>query len=229
MGRHSKAAPRNAANPLYAAASRLQGEVARIRYDAIGQQFQPGGTELHATDNLGLPLDPESPRGLASRHSFVQSIAQTTVPVQHLHGLSAVHMLSDEGGLTGNANGVYYPGSRTLAFRGGMGSRDVGEHADRVYTAVHEIGHHVENTSRGTMALGGRSEGLAENYADRHTPEFPITHAGVTVPYKPQSTYDSHVGWAESPAWKTPWDQSGNLSRQQFVKTRAKGTLPEEY
>lgn len=229
MGRHSKRAPRNADNPLASAASRLQGEVARIRYDALDRQFGPGGTPVHTTDKLGLPQDPDSSAGMSSRHGFVQSIAQTTVPVQHLQGLSSVHMLGDEGGMVGNANGVYYPGSRTLAFRGGIGSRDVGEHADRVFTAVHEIGHHVENTARGTMAMGGRSEGLAENYAERHTPSFPITHQGVTMDYKPKSTYDTHVPYPDSPAWKTSWDQSGKLSRQQFVKTRAKGTLPEEY
>lgn len=231
MGKHSRTAPRtNTSSPLNEAATRLRDEVARVRYDAIDQQFQPGGTALHPTDNLGLPLDPDSARGLAARHNFVQSIAQTTVPVQHLQGLRTVHMLGDEGGMVGGANGVYYGGnSRTLAFRGGIGSRDVGEHADRVFTAVHEIGHHVENMSRGTMALGGRSEAMAENYAVKHTPAFPITHKGVTVEYKPQPTYDTHVPDPDSPVWKTPWDQSGKLNRQQFVKIRAKGTLPDEY
>lgn len=203
-------------------------EVQRVRQDAFQDHFNSGATRVYSTDSLGLPVDPGSHQGTADRTGLARALSQSSVPLQHLNGVQFVHVLKAGLGEGVAAKGKYFPGHRTLALDGDLDSPDPVTRGQGVRSAVHEIGHHVENmATNGRLARGGRSEGLAENYADEHVPDIPVTHMGVTVYHRPTSNYDTHVPNPGSSVWQTPADRTGEVNHTRYVNTRATGTMPD--
>ena len=99
----------------YYPSNRLSSEAARIRFDAIDEHFsKPGGTRLYSTDKLGLPVDPDSPQGMADRYRVTRAFAESSAPVEHLNGLQFVHVLK-AGGIPGDPHGVYFHPQKTMA------------------------------------------------------------------------------------------------------------------
>lgn len=223
MGKHSRTSPLPSSRP-YAPGQdwRLPSESTRVRLDAVAH----AAPEVYSTDAAGQHAGPDSRQGLSDRFAVHHAVAQSSMPLEHLNGLQFFHVV--HGGLPQNNAGLYHPGARGIQVNGSVASPDPRNRAQGIRTVVHEVGHHVENTASGRIAGGGRTEGMAENYADRHTPEFPVSHAGVTIGYKPVAAYDTHLPLPDSPVFNTSWDPTGEVNRKRYAKTRAAGTMPDE-
>lgn len=203
------------ARPYYPS-NRLSSETARIRYDAIDDQFsKPGGTQLYSTDSLGLPVDPQSQQGMQDQYKVTKSLAESSMPVSHLNGLQFVHVL--RAAMPANVDGLYVPRTKTMAVDGGFSSKNPQERSAATRTMVHETGHHVENMTYG-LAGGnrGHSEGVAENYAEAYAPE------------RGQSNYDAHAGLPESTVFNSRRDPTGQQNRAAYVQARRQGLMPWE-
>lgn len=232
MGKHSRTERLASSNPLSdQGTSALRGTAARVRMDALETHFsgQPGTVDFHSSDaHTNLRLDPSSRLAMSDRGQVMRTIAHSSLPLQHLNGIQFMNV-QHGGGMAGGALGLYYPDHRGMVMDGDVDTRNPDTRLQRERAVVHEIGHHVETTSRGTMGMGGKSEAVAENYADRYSARTPVTHMGHTEWVRPSSNYDTHVPGEISDVWKRPWDQSGAGERSIYAKTRAKGTMPDQY
>jgi hypothetical protein len=159
--------------------------------------------DIHGNKTLG-GTKPESIR-------TYETIARSTVPVEHLAGLGGVSAGQIRGPRTdGDPAGTYHrygfggtkdrPGEPQIAIYQGMGNASGS-------TPIHEIGHHVsfmagtEHSAYDTPERKGQEEGFAENYAETHYRD----HRGR--PLKELQT--SPWSWAKS----MPEEHQGSFSR----------------
>lgn len=130
----------------------------RARRDAIKAALPP----------VGLVDQPDAGE---SKHVAYHLARHTSVPPEHLHGVSHVMMSDPE---VGGKAGFYSPASSSVHLDYSY-TRDAGwlGHAVVTDALVHEIGHHAHhmlNREQFSSASTGTSEAIAENYADRHLP-----------------------------------------------------------
>lgn len=236
MGRHSRTAPllstspygvnRQETRPSQGYLGQLpSNETQRLRQDAIEDRFNQGHTRVISFTGGERAIDPGSPEAAADRSSVARTLSKTSVPLSHLNGIQFMRVIPDM--LSEHTMAQYHPGHRGMDIPR-VNHPDVAIRGQQVRSIVHEIGHHTENMANGRISSLGRSEAMAENYADRHLPQVPVTHAGVTVGYQPRSGYDAHSENRPS-VWQQSWDPTGQQNLSRYRKTRAKGTMPYEY
>lgn len=202
-----------------------------IRMGAAQRAFGPGGIQFSSSDERGLFDDPRSLSSIVAKTRLQHTLADSTVDLGHLNGLQFAHVTRNAGYIPGGrSHAVYYPRSRSMIMNhSNVDWADPGQAARADYAEIHELGHHVENMTRGKMSSRGRAEAHAENYAEQHAPGRMVWHQGVGVEYRAGSTYDSHVPHPDSPVFNEGWDPAGKYNRAIYAKTRARGTMPNEY
>jgi hypothetical protein len=230
MGKHSRTSPLSVSQPY--APQRNAGyleslpasEPQRLRQDAFENHFGQGHTKVVSFGEGDAPLDPGSPRAVADRSSMAHTLSKTTVPPTHLNGVQFMRVLP--GMIDEQRMAQYHPQHQGMDVPT-MRHSDPVMRSQQVRSLVHEVGHHAEQMTNGRISSLGRSEAMAENYADRHLPLAPMSHGGVTVGFRPQSGYDTLVPHLDT--WQQSWDPTGEQNRARYAKTRAKGTMPNEY
>lgn len=199
-------------------------EPQRLRQDAFENHFAQGRTKVVSFGEGDAALPSDSARAVADRSSIARTLSKTSVPPAHLNGVQFMQVVPDMA--SKDAMAEYYPKRQGMTVPT-MRHPDPVMQGQQARSLVHEIGHHAENMANGRLSSLGRSEAMAENYADRHLPEAHLTHGGATVGFRPQSGYDtltSHLN-----VWQQSYDPTGKMNQARYQKTRAAGTMPDEY
>lgn len=198
----------------------------QIRQRAVQRAFEPGGTGFSSSDRRGLFNAPNSLQNIVAKTRLQHDIASSSVDLRNLSGLQFAHVTQNPGYVHGN-NAEYYDRSQALVTNTrGKDFSDPAQSARQGRTNIHELGHHVEKMTTGRVELGGETEGMAENYADRHARGRVIRHMGIGVEYRPRAVYDPYAARGDNSVFRAPWDSSGAISRQVYNQTRWSGLQP---
>lgn len=200
-------------------------ETYESRKASVSRMLSPGGEiPFRSLNSWGQEEDPEGMQAQISRGRATHSLAAARMPLDHLQGLQFMDTTKQADAIGGNA-GAYYRRGLDPRGRGMVMNLASGNNADprlRAYgqrTVVHELGHHVQNMTHGSLSMLGHSEGLAENYADKYSPPG-------TEKYPAMSAYDEDSRRAAK-YLRTSQDPQGDFNRRLYTKVRQRGTLPE--
>ena len=132
------------------------------------------------------------------RHEVLGTLARSTMPAEHLKGLSEIRLEPqhpDYGGTYHQARDHESPSMRTgarIKLYGGNDSESSTGRSDQEMTLMHELGHHWSHEHSGdyggysTPHEQGREEARADSYALRHYRQDPRNKAEYGVHYDPR-------------------------------------------
>lgn len=176
-------------------------------------------TNVYKTDVNGSHKPESSIGGLVHRERIVRDLSATTLPLEHLQGLQFIHHNAE--GLDGPTGEYNHAGGISISTRHPEGLTKDEAASNRRVALVHEIGHHVDAMTHGSIHPDiGHAEATAVNYAQKHSGD---SH-GI------EDAYDSHAKAmnprAFSPEGKI--DDSSVRSMQAYKSLRRRGTLPQD-
>jgi hypothetical protein len=167
-------------------------------------------SEINSFDSSGNKDNASLP-GMVSKGKMINSLASSSVPPSHLQGLQFVDIHRTEG----QPRGAYFHDLHGVSLHG-FGKDSVSSQGQRARTPIHEIGHHVDSMTNGTPDSLGKSEALAENYAD--------ANASVSA----SSVYDAHLHRGLLDPFKTASDTTGDVNAIDYENTREAGSQPDQ-